>query len=701
MSELLRVESARIKRWGPLSGFELPFADNDFVLLFGANESGKTSFATALAWLLAGPGPQQLLRRFGEEDKELEASLTGSCGAERLSISAAARVPKAGASGQAGHKRFSAAVGDKELTLSDLTDRLKVGEFDSYRSFYWVESFEVADGPDLTDRLSAKAVFGGIDPYKQRSKLKAVAETALGMESGPQPRAGSARAMCEEVDALDKRFETIAGARAAWDGTNGILREKRLRHDSIKGQLRSLRLAQAAFCDGHVDNVKCWTSRLEQLPSPSRVERKLYDERESVGESIGNLKAAEASCQSLSDAAEKPSDRLPSGRRPVQARIAVGFAALLAVVLASFVDRRLSGLLVAGACVAAAMLLQRHRNAEEHRQEQLETVRRRFAGTEHIRLSPTVRGDGPAPSGAEVPASTLSARNDVPAPPEINDADDARGALQAIKDIVDGYDEAVRGEREARIRRRKALDDDGAALDHVAEDDPDSLRQQILVLEDGLDELAEGAPSVDDKIEELEQNAEDLRRSSNEAAANRLQRGQLITEIRAQMVQGLGHGFAAELLLNTAESYQTERQPELLRRSRLWASNVADWTDLHIVLPFPDDKKQAKRQPGIEDRLRVVGPHGDHPARRQSFGARSLLYLMLRLATVVEQGEATGVRLPVILDDVLVGLDDDRAERCIGVLRDFSEQHQTILLTCHRNTVERAEAAGAAVLTMP
>ncbi len=112
MSELLRVESAKIKRWGPLSGFESPFADNNFVLLFGANESGKTSFATALAWLLAGPGPQQLLRRFGEEDEELEASLTGRCGAERLSISAAARVPKAGASGQAGHKRFSAAVGD-------------------------------------------------------------------------------------------------------------------------------------------------------------------------------------------------------------------------------------------------------------------------------------------------------------------------------------------------------------------------------------------------------------------------------------------------------------------------------------------------------------------------------------------------------------------------------------------------------------
>ncbi len=259
----------------------------------------------------------------------------------------------------------------------------------------------------------------------------------------------------------------------------------------------------------------------------------------------------------------------------------------------------------------------------------------------------------------------------------------------------------MREEREARIRLRKALDDDGAALEHVAEDDPDSLRQQILVLEEGLDELAEGAPSVDDKIEELKQNAEDLKWPSNEAAANRLQRGQLITKIRAQLVQGLGHGFAAELLLNTAESYQTERQPELLRRSRLWASDVADWTDLHIVLPRPDDKKQAKRQPGIDELLRVTGPHGDHPVRRQSFGARSLLYLMLRLATVIEQGEATGVRLPVILDDVLVGLDDDRAERCIGLLRDFSKQHQTILLTCHRNTAELAEAAGAVVLPMP
>ncbi|WP_419910369.1 hypothetical protein [Candidatus Poriferisodalis sp.] len=179
---------------------------------------------------------------------------------------------------------------------------------------------------------------------------------------------------------------------------------------------------------------------------------------------------------------------------------------------------------------------------------------------------------------------------------------------------------------------------------------------------DNHDNDAEGALSVDDKIEELKQNADDLKRLSNGAAANRLLRAQLITAIRAQIAQGLGHGLAAELLHDTAEDYLKERQPELLRQCRQWASNLADWTDLRIVLPSPDDKMHAKKQSGIDDLLRVAGPHGEHPARRQSFGARSLLYLMLRLATVAEQGERLGVRLPVILDDVLVGLDDDRAE---------------------------------------
>ncbi len=704
MSELLRVESVRIERWGPLLGFERSFPGNDFVLLFGANESGKTSFATALAWLLAGPGERSVLHPFGNAGAELAASMRGRLGTEQLTISASANVPKGATDHLVKEKQFHASLGNDALPRDKLADQLGIGDLDSYRSFYWVESRHVANAPDLTDKLSAQAVFGGIDPYKQSSELRDIAQTALGKKRGHQAKADSARKLCEEVGVLDKQFEKIANARAERDRINGILQNTACVRESIEGQLRSLRLASNAFRDGHVNDVTCWTRQLEQRPPPSPSEQQRYDERERAGEEIGRLERAEEDCRSLSEAAEQPSGTLLSGRWPVLSRISVGSAVVLAAVLASFADSRLSALVVVGACVAAAVLVLRHRNrdrklktADEHRQDQLEIVRRRFADTKCIPNSLTDRGDDPAPSGVEAPASTPSADHDVSAPPEIHDANGARAKLQATKSRVEGYDDAVRRQQEACTQLRDAVEHDPAALTLIAKDDPDSLDQQTLDLQAKLEELADGASSVDEKVQELEDDARDFRRLSDEAAGNRLTRAGLVTDARAKIVRGLGHGLAAELLDDTAEEYLKAQQPKLLRQCRRWASNVADWVDIQIVSSSPDDKKQAD----LEDRLRVVGPRGEHPARRQSFGARSLLYLMLRLATVAEQGEATGVRLPVILDDVLVGLDDVRAERCIGLLRDFSEQHQTILLTCHRDTAERAEAAGAAVLAMP
>jgi len=59
-----------------------------------------------------------------------------------------------------------------------------------------------------------------------------------------------------------------------------------------------------------------------------------------------------------------------------------------------------------------------------------------------------------------------------------------------------------------------------------------------------------------------------------------------------------------------------------------------------------------------------------------------------------------GVHLPLILDDVLIALDEERTERCLDILAEFSVHHQMILLTCHESTMQRAKAAGAEVRSL-
>jgi uncharacterized protein YhaN len=127
--------------------------------------------------------------------------------------------------------------------------------------------------------------------------------------------------------------------------------------------------------------------------------------------------------------------------------------------------------------------------------------------------------------------------------------------------------------------------------------------------------------------------------------------------------------------------FQEERQPELLR-------NVADLMQritqgehvaIHRSLGSNNDKHQ----------LLVENRHGQlRTADQLSMGTRAQLYLAIRLAFVADYCRRNEP-LPVVMDDVLVHFDDDRARRTLEVLAEFSAEHaQVLLLTCHRRTVE-------------
>ena len=71
-----------------------------------------------------------------------------------------------------------------------------------------------------------------------------------------------------------------------------------------------------------------------------------------------------------------------------------------------------------------------------------------------------------------------------------------------------------------------------------------------------------------------------------------------------------------------------------------------------------------------------------------SRGAREQLYLCVRLGLVQAFAER-GLQLPLLLDDVLVNFDPDRAEATAAVIAAFAAEHQVLLFTCHPETVAR------------
>jgi hypothetical protein len=77
------------------------------------------------------------------------------------------------------------------------------------------------------------------------------------------------------------------------------------------------------------------------------------------------------------------------------------------------------------------------------------------------------------------------------------------------------------------------------------------------------------------------------------------------------------------------------------------------------------------------------------------------LFLALRLSLVTQYAQR-GIRLPLVLDDVLVHFDAQRAKAASRVLRDFADLgHQIFVFTCHEHIVKMFKAIKAEVRELP
>ena len=73
-----------------------------------------------------------------------------------------------------------------------------------------------------------------------------------------------------------------------------------------------------------------------------------------------------------------------------------------------------------------------------------------------------------------------------------------------------------------------------------------------------------------------------------------------------------------------------------------------------------------------------------------STGTREQLYLALRLA-YARHYCSYSEPLPLILDDVLVNFDAERAKATLRVLAEVGEKIQVVLLTCHPHLIALAK----------
>ena len=250
-------------------------------------------------------------------------------------------------------------------------------------------------------------------------------------------------------------------------------------------------------------------------------------------------------------------------------------------------------------------------------------------------------------------------------------------------------EERARQRREARQQRdhvrvllaEVSLRDEAALREMVGSFDAVQAQVEVQQAEQALADLV---PRVDEarQQDETARRARDVIDSGDVAAQARARMEQSAATVRSSLAPWMRARLAQALLVQALGQFRERAQGPMLRAASGFfaAMTGGDFERLQSE-PGVDDHRpllQIRRRDG-----RTLGIEG------LSEGTRDQLYLALRLAALQLHRER-GIDLPLVLDDVLMTSDDDRAVRMLQMLADFAQGGQVLVFTHHRHLLELA-----------
>lgn len=214
--------------------------------------------------------------------------------------------------------------------------------------------------------------------------------------------------------------------------------------------------------------------------------------------------------------------------------------------------------------------------------------------------------------------------------------------------------------------------------------DADQASDQLIKLQSKLSDLATERDVMRDSRKEFLVQIHAVDGSSKSAEASELAE-QLLASIIPDTEQYLRYTIARLILEEQIEIYQRNNQTPVLRR----ASELFKKMTLGSFSGLRDeiDEKGKPILLGVRPDKTEVGVDG------MSEGTRDQLFLALRLSTIELQGEQQE-RLPFVVDDILVGFDDERSKACLEVLAEFAQNFQVLVFTHHSMVAQAATELG-------
>jgi uncharacterized protein YhaN len=144
------------------------------------------------------------------------------------------------------------------------------------------------------------------------------------------------------------------------------------------------------------------------------------------------------------------------------------------------------------------------------------------------------------------------------------------------------------------------------------------------------------------------------------------------------------------ILDSIKQDYERNRQPETLREASGYLARMTEGRYKRVWTPLGEETLRVDDSAGQSLLIEVL-----------SRGTREQLFLSLRLA-LVGLYSRRGQSMPLVLDDVLVNFDEDRARAAAAVLQDFAAAgHQLFVFTCHEHLAATFKSLGVGVRRLP
>jgi uncharacterized protein YhaN len=274
-------------------------------------------------------------------------------------------------------------------------------------------------------------------------------------------------------------------------------------------------------------------------------------------------------------------------------------------------------------------------------------------------------------------------------------AEQARSELESLRAAAHAPDLASLPEIEARVAEARGLQRQLDAVEGSLLKDEGIPLEALLAAARGVDraalqvrlrELEEELERLDDEHQNLSAQVRDLehgllRYAETDAADHAQGLSVQAAEIREQALRYARLKLSSVVLQREVERYREQNQGPVLKRASALFPRLTLGSFRGLRVGVEERKIVALREDGKE--VSVDG---------LSEGTRYQLYLALRIATL-ERYLERNPPLPLVLDDILIHFDDERAAAALGVLGELAQRIQILFFTHHARDLTLAAGA--------